>query len=195
MRLRAEPAREQVAPTPEVALRQPVLDRGPSLLGDFELDRSPGLLLDHGAAVANPGTGAHVIHLQADEIAAAKLAVDRKVEQSKIALTALQLKPDPNCPDIFRLQRALLAGQVTLVPWSLLDGAEDGIAVCMVASSIRPHRSQRAPIQRQANLPECLVSICIRPIRLAFADGYAAPKTAVHPANNDSRRSKGLTQG
>jgi hypothetical protein len=104
--LRPQAAREQVAAIAEVALRQPVLDRGTSKLGDFEVRRSPGLLLDHGAAVANPGTGAHVIHLQAHEIAAAKLAVDRKVEQSKIALTALQLKPDPNSPDIFRLQRA-----------------------------------------------------------------------------------------
>jgi uncharacterized protein YcgI (DUF1989 family) len=66
------------------------------------------------------GTSAHVTHLQAHEIAAAKLAVDRKVEQSKIAFAALQLKPDPNCPNIFWLQRALLADQVTLVPWSLL---------------------------------------------------------------------------
>src|SRR6476619_420279 len=122
MRLGSETAREQVAPVPEFHLRQPIMDRGPGLLHDFELDRSPCLLLDHGATVSHPAAGAYVVDLQADEIAASELAVDREVEQGKISLPALQLKlkPNPNGPDIFRLERALLANQTALVPGSPL---------------------------------------------------------------------------
>ena len=48
MRLGSETAREQVAPVPEFDLRQPIMDRGPGLLHDLELDRSPSLFLDQG---------------------------------------------------------------------------------------------------------------------------------------------------
>src|SRR5215471_7881677 len=54
VRLGSETAREQVAPIPEFDLRQPIMDRGPGLLHDFELDRSPCLFLDHGATVSHP---------------------------------------------------------------------------------------------------------------------------------------------
>ena len=80
MRLGSETAREQIAPIPELNLRQPVMDRGPGLLHDFELDRSPCLFLDHGATVSHPAAGAYVVDLQADEIATSELAVDREVE-------------------------------------------------------------------------------------------------------------------
>ena len=120
MRLGSETAREQVTPIPEFDLRQPIMDRGPSLFRDFELDWSPCLFLNHGATVSHPAAGAYVVDLQADEIATSELAVDRKVEQGKISLPALQLKPNPNGPDIFRLERALLADQVALVPRSPL---------------------------------------------------------------------------
>src|SRR3954452_23200448 len=43
VRLGSEPAREQLATIPEFDLRPPIMDRGPSLLRDFELDRSPCL--------------------------------------------------------------------------------------------------------------------------------------------------------
>jgi hypothetical protein len=59
--------------------------------------------------------GAHFPDLQRDEIAAAQLAVDREVEQGKIALATLKLKLDPDCPDLLRLERTLLADQATLV--------------------------------------------------------------------------------
>jgi hypothetical protein len=118
VRLGSETAREQVAPIPEFDLRQPVMDRGPSLLRDFELDWSPCLFLNHSATVPHPAAGAYVVDLQADEIAASELAVDRKVEQGEISFPALQLKPNPNGPDIFRLERALLADQAALVPGS-----------------------------------------------------------------------------
>src|SRR5262252_6521438 len=111
VRLRPEATQEQVLSTSAADLRQPVLNRRSGLLGDFELNRSPRLLLDHGAAVSAPATDADVIDFQADEITVAELAIDRKVEQREVAFEAFQLKPDPNCPDIFRLERAFLADQ------------------------------------------------------------------------------------
>src|SRR5258707_7388099 len=102
MRLVSETAREQVAPVPEFDLRQPIMDRGPGLLHDFELDRSPCFFLDDGATVSHPAAGAYVVDLQADEIATSELAVDREVEQGKISLPTLQLKPNPNGTVRFR---------------------------------------------------------------------------------------------
>src|SRR3984893_3636242 len=96
------------------------MDRGPGLLHDFELDWSPCLFLNHGATVPHPAAGAYVVDLQADDIAASQLAVDRKVEQGEISFPALQLKPNPKGPDIFRLERALLADQAAPVPGSPL---------------------------------------------------------------------------
>jgi hypothetical protein len=94
--------------------------RGPGPLHDFELDRSPCLFLDHGATVSHPAAGAYVVDLQANQIATSEFAVDREVEQGKTSFLALQLKPNPNSPDIFRLERALLADQAALVPGSSL---------------------------------------------------------------------------
>src|SRR5258708_37095512 len=81
MRLGSETAREHVAPVPEVDLRQPIMDRGPGLLHDFELDPSPCLFLDHGAPVSHPAAGAYVLGLHADEIRTSHPAVGREVEQ------------------------------------------------------------------------------------------------------------------
>src|ERR1700704_2567685 len=75
--------------------------------------RPAGLFLDHRPPIAHPAAGAHVIDLQRDEIAAAQLAVDREVEQGEIALATLKLKPDPDRPDLLRLERAFLADQAT----------------------------------------------------------------------------------
>jgi len=80
-----------------------------------------------------------------DEIATSELAVDREVEQGKISFPALQLKPNPDSRDIFRLERALLADQAALVPGSPRARNGQWIAVRMVASSIPTAPSQRAP--------------------------------------------------
>src|SRR5260370_19286879 len=76
MRLGSETAREQVAPLPEFDLRQPIMNRGPGLLHDFELDRSPCLFLDHRATVSHPAAAAYVVDPQADAIATSEPPVD-----------------------------------------------------------------------------------------------------------------------
>ena len=62
VRLGSETARRQVAPISEFDFRQPITDRGPGLLSDFELDQSPCLFLNCGAAVPPP------ILVRADEV-------------------------------------------------------------------------------------------------------------------------------
>ena len=129
-------AREKMAPAPEIGFGKPVSDRSPRLLRDLELDRPPSLLLDHGPAVPHPATGAHVLDLQRDEIAAAQPAVDRELEQGKVALPTLQLKPDPDCPDIFRPERPLLADRWPLFQGTFVKPRMVGIVVYMVTPSI-----------------------------------------------------------
>jgi hypothetical protein len=126
-------------------IRDPVSDREPRLFGDFELDRPAGLLLDHGRAIPHRAADTHVIDPQGDQIAAAQLAVDRQVEQREIALSNLKLKPDPDGPDLFRLERALLTDQAALVPRCLAKPITVGIVVSIVASSNPAAPSQRAP--------------------------------------------------
>src|SRR5262249_5504178 len=98
MRLRSKAAREKITPVPEIGFGQPVSDRGPGLLRNFELDRPPGFPLDHGGPLPRPATGAHVLDFQRDEVAAAQLAVDRQVEQGEVALLTPQVEAGPELP-------------------------------------------------------------------------------------------------
>ena len=169
VRLREKAAREQIATVFEIDLGQPTSDRGARLLGDFELDRPSGLPLDHGGAIAHPATGAHVVDLQRDEIAAAQLAVDREVEQGEVALSPLKLKPDPDRPDLLRLERAFLANQATLVPGFLVktDNGQDRIMHSRLLDPDRARPSARRR-RRRANVAERVgFSVTFRTIALA----------------------------
>jgi hypothetical protein len=75
---------------------QPVLQRGASLLRDFELNRTAGLALDDCRPVSHVSADCDVIDPKADEIAAPKLAVDGEVEHGQIAFVVLDLKSDAN---------------------------------------------------------------------------------------------------
>jgi hypothetical protein len=103
VRLRPESAPED----PAGNLGKPGLDRGSGLLGDFELDRPPRLLLNNGGAVSDTAAGANTVDLQPHEIAASELAVDGEVKHCEVAGSMLQLKPDPYGPHVLRLQRSL----------------------------------------------------------------------------------------
>ena len=73
-------------------------------------------------------TGCHLVAVaevpdsEADEIAAAQLAVDAKVEQGELAYTALHLQADAQCPDVLELERCLLPNDLALVPRLAMDG-------------------------------------------------------------------------
>jgi hypothetical protein len=92
------------------------LQRGAGLFRDLEPDRTIGLVLDNCRSVSNLTAYGDVIDSNADEIAAAKLAVDGKVEHRQIAFGLLDLKSDTNGPDLFWSQRPLLSNKTGLVP-------------------------------------------------------------------------------
>jgi hypothetical protein len=92
-------------------------DRRSGLLSDLELDRPTGFPLNDSGAVSHLATDAHVVDAQPDEVAAAQLAVDREIEQRKVASASLKLQADADGPDLLRFQWAFLADQPALVPW------------------------------------------------------------------------------
>jgi hypothetical protein len=91
-------------------------DRLARLFGYLELDGTPGFLLhDHGSRPDEPARQ-HVVDPQSDEIAAAKLAVDRKVEHCEIAQALFQLKTNADRPDLRELERWILPYELAAVP-------------------------------------------------------------------------------
>jgi hypothetical protein len=115
VRLVMKTAREEVLPVPWNAIGDPIADCCSGLFGDFELDRSAGFPLDHRGAVPNSAPDAYVADLEPHEVTAPQLAVEGQIEQSEVASTFFELKPDADCPDLLWFQRALLADEATLV--------------------------------------------------------------------------------
>jgi hypothetical protein len=101
-------------------MHQPNLYDLPSAIGQFELSRAGGFLLDNGRTLACTLADLNVFNSQANQVAGSELAVDRKVEQCQIPLTALDFEPRAYGPNIPRLQWSLLTDQLTLVPRDLL---------------------------------------------------------------------------
>jgi hypothetical protein len=92
------------------------LQRGSGLFRELKLNRTTGLVLDYRRALSDAAARSYVIDPKADEVAAAKLAVDGEVEHRQIAFAALHLKSNTNGPDLFRPQETLLANERALVP-------------------------------------------------------------------------------
>ena len=74
---------------------QVLIDRASRLLSQFELDRMTGLLLPNDGPLNGVTIWRHILQAQPDDIAPTKPAIDRQVEQSKIAdpLFHLELCP------------------------------------------------------------------------------------------------------
>lgn len=68
---------------------QPLLQRNSRLLHDLELNWTAGFMLDNRRSLFDMAACRDVIDPKADEIAAAQLTVDCKVEQREIALRFL----------------------------------------------------------------------------------------------------------
>jgi hypothetical protein len=75
---------------------------------------------------------ADVPDLEADEVAAAQLAVDPEVEEGKLAHSIFHLQTDSKRPDVLKLERCLLADDLALVPWLAMNsvgvGPHDGLS-------------------------------------------------------------------
>jgi hypothetical protein len=95
--------------------RDPSGDRVPRLLGDLKLHRPLGLLLHDNCPWRNRSALDNVVDAKPYQIAPAQLAVDGEVEQCKFSGSMIQLQPNPDGPDLFQLQRGLLAEQLALI--------------------------------------------------------------------------------
>ena len=114
-----DPTGKKKAPIADFEHHQPILDRRPRLLREFELDRPAGLLLDDRRAVAQSPADAQIVDLQTDEVAAAQFAIYCQVEHREVAFARFDLKPGPDIPDFLRLEGTFLADKAPLVPWRL----------------------------------------------------------------------------
>ena len=99
------------------------------------IQTSTGLSLSDVGAIDRVGVGRHVVNTKGDEIAAAQLAVDGKIEQSQVACATLEMEFGADQPHAARPQRRLRAGELALVPrWSLLPVFDDdGLLSFMVS--------------------------------------------------------------
>ena len=68
-----------------------------------------------------PAAGANILDLKPHQVATSELAIGRQIEQSEVARSALQLKPNPDRPNVVWFQRTLLPGQTALVPGNVLQ--------------------------------------------------------------------------
>jgi len=93
---------------------------------DLELHRALSLVLHHDRTGCHLVAVAEVPDFEADENAAAQLAVDARVEQGELAYTALHLQADAQCPDVLDLERCLLPNELALVPRRAMDGVGVG---------------------------------------------------------------------
>ena len=81
------------------------------------------LLLDYCCSGSQRSSRNDVADLHLDDVAAAQLAVDRKVEQSAVAQTSMLVEEEADSPHIARFQRSLRANRVARVPRTASVGA------------------------------------------------------------------------
>jgi hypothetical protein len=89
VRLSPQTAWEQISALASVDGGEPLADSNTGLFGDFELNRSAGLLLDYRRSIANPPARAHVVDLEPNEVAAPQLAVNGQIEHREVTFAAL----------------------------------------------------------------------------------------------------------
>jgi hypothetical protein len=87
---------EQELVGPFVGGPQIIIDRLPSLFGQFKSDWSPGLLLPHSCSVSRVSACSDILDLDCDDVTATKLAVDRQIEQCKVASSTFDLRFRPD---------------------------------------------------------------------------------------------------
>jgi hypothetical protein len=88
---------------------EPSEDAAAGRLKELELNGATGLLLNNDCSRANPATTDNLSDLDFNDVAPAKLTVDREIEQRMVAQSALSIQPEPDSPDLLRLQRTFAA--------------------------------------------------------------------------------------
>lgn len=109
---------------------------------ELELNGPAGLLLDDDRTRANLAA--------ADEIAdpdfnnaSPELTVDREIEYRSVAKPPLSLQPEPDGPDLLRLQRAFATELPARVPWAPFFGARVKYRGSHRLSPLGRHRPKR----------------------------------------------------
>jgi hypothetical protein len=111
-------------------------------LQELELHRATSLLLNDDGSLADAGSTDQLINLNLHEVATAKLAVDRQVEERAIAQALLLLKEEAHSPHLLWQERALSAELTANIPRGtvFLTGIVDGVSH---ASSPQANSGQR----------------------------------------------------
>jgi hypothetical protein len=97
------------------------------LIRQLELDRSPGLPLPNGRTIDRIAIPSDIFDPQGDDVATSQLAVDRKVEQRKVAGPSFDQESCSDRPDLVWPQRRFRSDQLALVPGDAANfGGEAG---------------------------------------------------------------------
>ena len=102
-----QPARESEVFERASANLQPRGQTLPSCLGDLELDRPPGLLLDYGCTASNLPASSDVTDADLHEITSAQLRVDCEIEQGAVPDKPPVLQVEAYLPDLLGLEGLL----------------------------------------------------------------------------------------
>lgn len=73
-------------------------------------------MLQYNRAIPDPAAGDYVAGSHLDDVAAAQLAIDRKVEKSSVPKTSVLVKPKSNGSNLLGFEGALRASHATLIP-------------------------------------------------------------------------------
>jgi hypothetical protein len=110
------PAWENVIVERTAAALKPGEQGFSSRLNQLELYGPFCFLLHHDGAIANATGSYNVANTHLDDVTAAKLAVDGKVEQCTITEATVLIEPKTDCPNLLRFERALGAERSAFVP-------------------------------------------------------------------------------
>jgi hypothetical protein len=98
------------------ARRKVLVSRLARLLSNLKPDRPTGFALPNGGTVDRITMGRDVLDLEAHQVAATQLAINRQIEERQVSLAPCELQPCPNRPNVLRLQRWFRSDPLGLVP-------------------------------------------------------------------------------
>ena len=79
-----------------------------------------------------------IAHLELDEVAASQLAIDAEVKQRELSNAAFHMQSNSERPDVFKLERCLLANDLALVPYADLECPVQATSSVQMTSTPRP---------------------------------------------------------
>jgi hypothetical protein len=110
-----KPARKETALRAQASLADPSFYSLPRRLGNLELDRPLGFLLQNDRPRCDCLPVAHIPHLKLDQVAGTELTVNCEVEKGEFATPIGKLRTVANSPDLAQLERRLLTDKLALV--------------------------------------------------------------------------------